>query len=114
MEFILNIALTSIEQVWSSLMHNWPYLAMSVVIAVLLKLYINAEQVATFLHRYRGASVVAATAAAVATTLCSCGTTAVILGMMASQMPWAPIVAIMVASPLTSPEGLVYSAGLFG
>ena len=114
MEFILNIALTSIEQVWSSLMHNWPYLAMSVVIAVLLKLYVNAEQVATFLHRYRGASVVAATAAAVATPLCSCGTTAVILGMMASQMPWAPIVAFMVASPLTSPEGLVYSAGLFG
>jgi len=34
--------------------------------------------------------------------------------MMASKMPWAPIVAFMVASPLTSPEGLVYSAGLFG
>jgi hypothetical protein len=34
--------------------------------------------------------------------------------MMASKMPWAPIVAFMVASPLTSPQGLVYSAGLFG
>jgi hypothetical protein len=34
--------------------------------------------------------------------------------MMASRMPWAPIVVFMVASPLTSPEGLVYSAGLFG
>jgi uncharacterized membrane protein YraQ (UPF0718 family) len=114
MEFILNVAMTAIEQVILSLLHNWPYLAMSVVIAVLLKLYVNAEQVATFLNRYRGASVVAATAAAVATPLCSCGTTAVILGMLASQMPWAPIVAFMVASPLTSPEGLVYSAGLFG
>jgi uncharacterized membrane protein YraQ (UPF0718 family) len=29
-------------------------------------------------------------------------------------MPWAPIVAFMVSSPLTSPEGLIYSAGLFG
>jgi len=29
-------------------------------------------------------------------------------------MPWAPIVAFMVASPLTSPQELVYSAGLFG
>ena len=37
-----------------------------------------------------------------------------ILGMMASMLPWAPIVAFMVASPLTSPEELVYSAGLFG
>jgi uncharacterized membrane protein YraQ (UPF0718 family) len=34
--------------------------------------------------------------------------------MMASLTPWAPIVAFMVASPLTSPEELFYSAGLFG
>ena len=114
MEFILSVAITSIEQVWFSLLHNWPYLALSVVIAALLKLFVNAEKVSAFLNRHRGASVVAATAAAVATPLCSCGTTAVILGMMASRMPWAPIVAFMVASPLTSPEGLVYSAGLFG
>jgi uncharacterized membrane protein YraQ (UPF0718 family) len=114
MEFILNVAIKSIEQVWLSLLHNWPYLAVSMMIAALLKLYINTEKVSAFLNRYRGASVVAATTAAVVTPLCSCGTTAVILGMMASKMPWAPIVAFMVASPLTSPEGLVYSAGLFG
>ncbi len=64
--------------------------------------------------RLRGVGVVAATAAAVATPLCSCGTTAVVLGMMANMMPWAPIVAFIVSSPLSSPEGLVYSAGLFG
>ena len=114
MEFILSVAITSIGQVSLTLLHNWPYLAVSVVIAALLKLYVNAEKVSAFLERYRGASVIAATTAAVATPFCSCGTTAVILGMMASKMPWAPIVAFMVASPLTSPQGLVYSAGLFG
>ena len=55
-----------------------------------------------------------ATAAAVTTPLCSCGTTAVVLGMMASVISWAPIVAFMVASPLTSPQELVCCAGLFG
>lgn len=114
MEFIINLAMTSVEQVLLSLQHNWLYLLVSVIIAVVLKLYINAEKVSTFLNRNRGAGVVAATTAAVATPLCSCGTTAVVLGMMASTMPWAPIVAFMVASPLTSPEGLVYSAGIFG
>jgi hypothetical protein len=34
--------------------------------------------------------------------------------MLATAVPWAPIVAFMVASPLSSPDGLVYSAGLFG
>jgi len=113
-QFVLNLAIESLEKVWVSWQHNWPYLLASVVIASLLRLYVNAGQVSAFLKRYRKAGVVAATVAAVATPLCSCGTTAVILGMMASTMPWAPIVAFMVSSPLTSPEGLVYSAGLFG
>jgi uncharacterized membrane protein YraQ (UPF0718 family) len=114
MEFILDLAVNSIEQVWLTLLHNWPYLLVSVVIAALLKLYVDIEKVAVFLKRNRSAGVVAATTVAVATPLCSCGTTAVVLGMMANMMPWAPIVAFMVASPLTSPEGLVYSAGIFG
>ncbi len=114
MEFILNLTIQSIEQVWLSLQHNWPYLLMSVVIATLLKLYVNTEKLSAFLSRNRKGGVVAATAVAVGTPLCSCGTTALVLGMMASRMPWAPIVAFMVASPLTSPEGLVYSAGMFG
>lgn len=58
--------------------------------------------------------VLGATAAVVTTPFNPCGTTAVIRGMLASTFPWAPIVAFTVASPLTSPEELVYSAGLFG
>jgi uncharacterized membrane protein YraQ (UPF0718 family) len=104
----------TIQQVLTSLSHNWPFLVISILVAVLLKLYINPDQVSDFLLRHRKAGVIGATAAAVGTPLCSCGTTAVVLGMMASLLPWAPIVAFMVASPLTSPEELIYSAGLFG
>lgn len=114
MEFILSLTIRSLEQVWLTLQHNWPFLLVSVAIAALLKLYLDAGRVAAFMQRYRGAGVVAATVAAVTTPLCSCGTTAVILGMLASTLPWAPVVAFMVASPLTSPQELVYSAGLFG
>ncbi len=114
MNFILDLILQSVSRVWQTLMHNWPYLLASVVVAVLLKRYLDAARISAFLKRYRSAGVVAATAAAVTTPLCSCGTTAVVLGMMASMIPWAPIVAFMVSSPLTSPEGLIYNAGLFG
>jgi uncharacterized membrane protein YraQ (UPF0718 family) len=114
MESLLNLVVTSIEQVWLTLLHNWPYLLLSVVIATALKLFVDTARVSAFLGRHRRAGVIVATGAAVGTPFCSCGTTAVVLGMMASTMPWAPIVAFMVASPLTSPEGLVYSAGLFG
>jgi uncharacterized membrane protein YraQ (UPF0718 family) len=101
-------------QVVLSLLHNWPYLLASIAIAVGLKHVVDARRLSAFLSRHRRAGVILATAAAVGTPFCSCGTTAVVLGMMASTMSWAPIVAFMVASPLSSPEGMVYTAGLFG
>jgi uncharacterized protein len=114
MDFFLGLLKDSIEKVALSFVHNWPYLLASIVIAALLKIFVDAKKVSGFLQRYRGVGVAAATAAAVTTPLCSCGTTAVVLGMMATTMPWAPVVAFMVASPLSSPEGILYSAGLFG
>ena len=114
MDFVVDLVTRSFGQVVVSLLHNWPYLLASVVIAVVLKTFVDAGRISAFLARHRGAGVGVATAAAVGTPLCSCGTTAVVLGMMASTMPWAPIVAFMVASPLSSPEGMVYTAGLFG
>ncbi|HEY3310731.1 MAG TPA: permease [Anaerolineales bacterium] len=104
----------TLKQVIGSFVHNWPFLLFSVLVSVTIKLYADQDNVSAFLRRNRRGSVAIATAAAVGTPLCSCGTTAVVLGMLASVMPWAPIVAFMVASPLTSPEELFYSAGLFG
>jgi uncharacterized membrane protein YraQ (UPF0718 family) len=114
MDAITVLIAESAGKVWISLTHNWPYLLISVVIAAALKLLTDPEKISGFLSRHKNAGVISATAAAVGTPLCSCGTTAVVLGMMASMIPWAPIVAFMVASPLSSPEGIVYSAGLFG
>jgi uncharacterized membrane protein YraQ (UPF0718 family) len=94
--------------------HNWYLLVISIVVSAALKLYVDQDAIARFLRRNTKNSVLMATGVAVATPFCSCGTTAVILGMMASTIPWAPVIAFMVASPLTSPEELFYSAGLFG
>ncbi len=104
----------AIANVWVTFSGLWPLLILSVIISVVLKLYVDQDRVAAFLKRNQRNSVVMSTALAVGTPFCSCGTTAVVLGMMASTIPWAPIVAFMVASPLTSPEELFYSAGLFG
>ena len=84
------------------------------MISAALKLYVDQNAIAGFLRRNTKNSVIMSTSVAVATPLCSCGTTAIVLGMMASTVPWAPIVAFLVASPLTSPQELFYSAGLFG
>lgn len=104
----------STAQVWQTLGHNWFYLLISSLMAVMLKYYLKADRISDFIIKHRHSGIVAATSVAVTTPLCSCGTTAVVLGMITNLMPWGPIVAFMVASPLTSPQELIYSAGLFG
>lgn len=114
MELSNGLLITTAGQVARSFSANWPFLVTSIVVATAMNSFVDQRAVAGFMRRHRRGGVVAATAAAVGTPLCSCGTTAVVLGMMASVVPWAPVVAFMVASPLTSPQELVYSAGLFG
>ena len=111
---LLDIFQFAFGKAWESFSGLWPLLLLSVLVSVVLKLYIDQDRVAAFLKRNQRNSVLISTSLAVATPFCSCGTTAVILGMMASTIPWAPIVAFMVSSPLTSPQELFYSAGLFG
>ena len=114
MNAILKLFETTLNQVLLAFAHNWIYLLASVLVGSLIKLYLDKDRVAAYLQGHQKGGVALATAIAVGTPLCSCGTTAIVIGMMASMMPWAPIVAFMVSSPLSSPEGMFYTAGLFG
>ena len=111
---ILSLLQNTLDRVIETFSHNWTLLLISILISAALKLYMDQDAISRFLRRNTKNSVLMATGVAVATPFCSCGTTAVILGMLASTVPWAPIVAFMVASPLTSPQELFYSAGLCG
>src|SRR5574339_359835 len=108
---LLQYSFTKVIETFS---HNWYLLLLSIFISAALKFYVDQDAIARFLRRNTRNSVLISTGVAVGTPFCSCGTTAIVLGMMASTIPWAPIVAFIVSSPLTSPEGLFYSAGIFG
>ncbi len=114
MSTIVQLLETTLDKVLLAFAHNWIYLLASILVGSLIKLFLDKDRVAAYLRRHQNGGVALATAVAVGTPLCSCGTTAIIIGMMASMMPWAPIVAFMVSSPLSSPEGMFYTAGLFG
>ena len=111
---MLELLTKSLTQVLITFAHTWPYLVLSVLLASVLKVHVEPTRLRTWLARHQRASVVGAIGLAVLTPLCSCGTMALMLAMLATSMPWAPIVAFMVASPLTSPGQLLFTAGLFG
>jgi uncharacterized membrane protein YraQ (UPF0718 family) len=109
-EFLSNVA----GDVVATFARNWPFLAISILAAAAVTTYVGAERLEASLRRRVWLGIVGAVLLATLTPFCSCGTTAILLGGMASRAPWAPLVAFMVASPLTSPSELVLSAGLFG
>ena len=111
---MLELLTKTFMQVVVTFAHTWPYLVLSVLIAAVLKVHVEPARLRAWLARHQRASVVGAIGLAVLTPLCSCGTMALVLAMLATSMPWAPIVAFMVASPLTSPGQLLLTAGLFG
>jgi hypothetical protein len=100
--------------VWSTVAADWPYLLLSILAAAAVPVYLGTDRLGAWMSRRRRVAIGAAVLLATLTPFCSCGTTAIVLGMLATRTPWAPIVAFMVASPLTSPEELLLSAGLFG
>jgi hypothetical protein len=108
------VVLTAAGQTLHAFAANWPYLLAGTLAASAATVYVGVDRISGWLRRRAAVSVSASVAAAVGTPFCSCGTTAVVLSMLATSAPWAPIVAFMVASPLTSPSELFLSAGLFG
>ncbi len=112
---LMTILIISAGQVWDTFRAIWPYLLASVFISAAMGRYVSAERVNRWLQKYHRTSIIAATGVAVTTPLCSCGGgIAVALSMIAVSIPWGPLVAFITASPLTSPDELFYSAGLFG
>lgn len=115
MSFLLALLEQSIVEVWETFRVVWPYLLLSVLISAAMRRYVSADLVNRWLQKYHSASIIATTSVAVSTPLCSCGGgIAVALSMMAASIPWGPLVAFLIASPLTSPDEVFYSAGLFG
>lgn len=98
----------------ATFIRNWPFLVVSIVAAAAITTYVGTERLEALLRRRMWAAIVGAVLLATLTPFCSCGTTAILLGGLAARAPWAPLVAFMVASPLTSPSELMLSAGLFG
>ena len=111
---ILELLTQVVGDVWALLLHTWPFLLVSMVVAAALPVYVGAERLRGWLSRRVPVAVAGAVALGTLTPFCSCGTTAVVLGALAAQVPWAPLVAFMVSSPLTSPAELTLSIGLFG
>jgi len=109
-EIIQSIALA----VLGYLKADWYIILLGVLIAVSINVYGDPEKMRNWFEKRSGLSVPAAVAFGAFTPLCACGTMAVILSMFISALPWGPVMAFLISSPLTSPSEFLFEGAFLG
>jgi uncharacterized membrane protein YraQ (UPF0718 family) len=112
--YVKNLFLKTMEALGTSLQHNWKVLLFAIVLAVVLKTYVNSDKLSKLLFRRKKISIFASVLFGAFTPLCACGTTAVLIGMLTTTLPWSPIMAFLTSSPLMSPDGFFLISGVIG
>lgn len=97
-----------------TLRHNAVVLILGILIAGALRVYIDTERMKHWLIKRSSLSIPATVAFGAFTPFCACGTMAVVLGMLASSLPWGAIMAFLTSSPLMSPDEFVMISGILG
>jgi uncharacterized protein len=112
--YLGNLANGMLTTVLKTLAHNGWVLAVSIVTAVALKTYVNAEKLSRYLAGKTRVSIFLSVLVGAFTPFCACGTMAVIVGMLTMALPWGPIMAFLTSSPLMSPDGFLMLSGIIG
>ena len=96
------------------LRNNGVYLLGGLLLGSGMTVYVDPERMRRALLERGGWAVPGAVAFGAFTPLCACGTLAVLVALVARALPWGPVMAFLVSSPLTSPSELVFEMGFLG
>jgi len=111
---LLNQLLNLTGYVWETLKADSLYLFLSIFLAAVLSVYLDANKARSIFLRYPKYLVSGSVAFGAFTPLCACGTMAVVFSLMTTALPWGPIMAFLVSSPLMSPDTFVLFSGILG
>ncbi|GLI38593.1 permease [Geobacter hydrogenophilus] len=81
-----------------------PYFLVGILIAGYLRTYKIAVKLQASLRKYGVLSVFLASFVGIITPLCACGTVTTAISLLVAGIPLAPVMALMVTSPLLSPS----------
>lgn len=111
---MINFIKDILFSVWSFLVADWYILLIGIILAISVSVYVDTEKLRKMLMKKSGISVPGAVIFGSLTPLCACGTMAVLFAMFASAMPWGPVMAFLISSPLTSPSEFMFETAFFG
>lgn len=92
----------------------WPFYLGGVLFAAFIKTFRWDRRIRASLVRYDRASIFVAVGAGLISPLCSCGILPVVIALSAAGIPLPPVLALLITSPLMSPDAFVITVGQLG
>jgi uncharacterized protein len=111
---MLNLINEILLTIWHYLKADWLILLIGISLAVAMSVYVDSNKLKKLLMKKTGVSIPGAVLFGSLTPLCACGTMAVLLAMFVSAMPWGPVMAFLISSPLASPSEYMFETAFFG
>ena len=97
-----------------SFLHIWPYLVLTIPLAVVIKLTDVSKIIKRTLSKNPLVSIFLATVLGAFSPLCSCGVIPVIASLLIGGVPLAPVMSFWIASPSMDPEIFFLSTTVLG
>jgi len=110
MEEIMKI----VGYILNSFLHIWPYLLITIPIAVAVQLTGAAKFIYKSLNKKPLVSILLATLIGALSPFCSCGVIPVITSLLIGGVPLAPVMSFWIASPSMDPEVFFLSTASIG
>lgn len=110
MEHLANIGRYILE----SFLHIWPYLVISIPIAVAVKVSGISKYINRAFSRRPVVSILLASAIGAFSPFCSCGVIPIISSLLIGGVPLAPVMSFWIASPSMDPEIFLLSTATIG
>lgn len=92
----------------------WPFYLFGILFAAVIKTFKWDRRIRASLLRYGRASILVGVAAGLISPLCSCGILPVVLSLSAAGVPLPPVLALLITSPLMSPDAFLITVGQLG
>ncbi|NQU29832.1 MAG: permease [Anaerolineae bacterium] len=106
--------LTILDYVVESFIHIWPYLLVTIPIAVAVNMSGASKHISKAFSARPIVAIILATIVGAFSPFCSCGVIPVIAAMLIGGVPLAPVMSFWLASPSMDPEIFFLSASMLG
>jgi uncharacterized membrane protein YraQ (UPF0718 family) len=120
-EFVSPLKITAMDQILKiaefilkSFIHIWPYLLVTIPLAVVINLSGASKYINKALTKKPMVSIFLATAVGAFSPFCSCGVIPVITSLLIGGVPLGPVMAFWIASPSMDPEIFMLSVATIG